>query len=240
MSATTPPPETATPPPATMNPALPYIVPMAGFLALTQVEAYLPVTGGQVSPFWYPLTYAAKVAIVAGLAWACRSSWRDLAPRPGPRDLILAVLLGLLVAFLWVGLDGRYPELPFLGKRSAFDPNTMRPAGKWAFLMVRMVGLVGLIPLIEELFYRSFLMRWIIDAEFTRVPIGRVTPLAVAVTSIVFGFTHPEWLPAVLTGFAWCVLVWRTRSVSACVVSHLVANLALGLYVIATGDWKYW
>jgi hypothetical protein len=61
-----------------------------------------------------------------------------------------------------------------------------------------------------------------------------------AATTAVFGFSHPEWLPAVLTGLAWGWLVWQMRSVSACVLSHAVANLALALYVMTTGQWKYW
>jgi CAAX prenyl protease-like protein len=214
---------------------------MVGFLALTSLEGYLPTRGGGVDPFWYPVVYAIKVAIVAALAWMCRSTWRDLAPRPSPGALALATALGLGVAAIWVGLDGRYPELPFLGgKRSSFDPNVMPRAGMVAFVAVRLLGLVVLVPLIEELFWRSFLMRWVIDQDFAQVPIGRVTPLAATVTSIAFGLAHPEWLPGLLTGLAWAWLVWSTKSLSACVISHAVANLALGLYVIATGDWKYW
>jgi CAAX prenyl protease-like protein len=214
---------------------------MVGFLALTAAEGYLPTRGGGIDPFWYPVVYAIKVAIVAVLAWMCRSTWRDLAPRPGPGALALATALGLGVAAIWVGLDGHYPELPFLGgKRSSFNPNVMPRAGMVAFVAVRLLGLVVLVPLIEELFWRSFLMRWVIDQDFARVPIGRVTPLAAAVTSVAFGLAHPEWLPGLITGLAWAWLVWQTRSISACVASHAVANLALGLYVIATGDWKYW
>ena len=108
------------------------------------------------------------------------------------------------------------------------------------FLAVRMFGLVVLVPLIEELFYRSFLMRWLIDPNYTRVPIGRVTPLGLAATTGVFAFSHPEWLPALLTGLAWGWLVGQTKSVSACVVSHAVANLALGVYVIARHAWRFW
>ena len=220
---------------------VPYVAPMVGFLALTAAEGYLPTRGGGVDPFWYPVVYALKVAIVAVLAWMSRSAWRDLQPRPGPGALALATALGLGVAALWVGLDGLYPELPFAGgKRSSFDPNAMPRAGMIAFVAVRLLGLVILVPLIEELFWRSFLMRWVIDPDFARVPIGKVTPLAAAVTSVAFGLAHPEWLPGLITGLAWAWLVWRTKSISACVVSHAVANLALGLYVIATGDWKYW
>ena len=63
--------------------------------------------------------------------------------------------------------------------------------------------------------------------------------MAAAVTSVVFALVHPEWLPALLTGALWAWLLWRTRSLSACMVSHATANLALGIYVIVTGDWKY-
>ena len=100
--------------------------------------------------------------------------------------------------------------------------------------------MVILVPLIEELFWRSFLIRWLVNPDFCKVPIGRVTPLAAGITSVVFAFSHPEWLPALLTGLLWAWLLWQTRSVSACVLSHAVANLALGLHVITTGDWKFW
>jgi membrane protease YdiL (CAAX protease family) len=64
--------------------------------------------------------------------------------------------------------------------------------------------------------------------------------LAAGVTSVFFALAHPEWLPALLTGLLWAGLLWRTKSLGACVVSHATANLALGLYVIAIGAWKYW
>ena len=80
------------------RPALPYVLPMAGFLLLTALEGALPTSGRGPDPFWYPLAYTIKVAVVAGLAWACRSSWRDLAPRPAPWVLALAAALGLVIA----------------------------------------------------------------------------------------------------------------------------------------------
>jgi uncharacterized protein len=178
--------------------------------------------------------------LVALVAWLYRSTWSDLRPIPSPGKLVLGAFVGLLVFVLWVGLEGRYPPLSFLGKRSAFDPAELGTAWKWAFITVRFLGLVLLVPLIEELFWRSFLIRWLIDPDFLKVPIGRVTPLAAGITSAVFALSHPEWLPALLTGLLWAWLLWQTRSLSACVLSHAVANLALGIYVVATGDWKYW
>src|SRR5262249_61453435 len=99
--------------------------------------------------------------------------------------------------------------------------------------------LVAVVPVVGELFWRSFLVRWLVDPDFQRVPIGKVTPLAVGITSVAFAVAHPEWLPALLTGLAWAGLLAWTRSLSACVISHAVANLALGVYVVTTGDWKF-
>jgi CAAX prenyl protease-like protein len=213
---------------------------MFAYVALGGVESYLPRVDNRPSPLWYPIAYAAKVAIVAGLAWWSRATWRDLRPAPSAGRVVLAALIGLLVTALWVGLDGLYPVLPFSGPRSEFDPTALAPMPRAAFIAIRMLGLVVLVPVVEELFWRSFLMRWLIDQEFQRVPIGKVTPLAAVVTSVFFALAHPEWLPALVTGLLWAWLLWHTRSLAACVISHAVANLALGLHVVISGAWKYW
>jgi CAAX prenyl protease-like protein len=213
---------------------LPYIAPMLTFLVLTNMEGYLP---GQS---WYPLAYTMKVLIVALVAWCYRSTWSDLRPLPQGIFLLLATMVGLVVFVFWVRLEGWYPALDYLGKRTGFDPSTLDPRWKWPFVAVRFTGLVVLVPLIEELFWRSFLVRWLINPDFWKVPIGQMTPLAAGVTSVLFGLSHPEWLPALLTGLLWAWLLWQTKSVTACVLSHSVANLAMGLHVLLTGDWKYW
>src|SRR4051794_28804708 len=86
------------PAPDTARAIAPYVIPMFGYLALSALEGYLPTAaGGRPSPVWYPLAYGAKVAIVAALMWACRSTWRDLSPRPGLKATALGVVVGLLV-----------------------------------------------------------------------------------------------------------------------------------------------
>ena len=219
---------------------LPYVVPMFAYVTLGGLEGYLPQLDSHPSPTWYPTAYALRVVIVAATVWYYRSIWKDLRPFPSFASIGLAVITGLLVTVLWVGLDGLYPIFPFLGKRVSFDPTRMSQAGRLAFYAVRLTGLVILVPLIEELFWRSFLIRWVIDPDFRRVPIGKVTLFSAAVTSVLFAAAHPEWLPAVLTGLLWAWLLHQTRSLAACLISHALANLALGIYVIQQGAWQFW
>lgn len=215
---------------------LAYVAPMFVYLVLTSLEASL---GGTSAGIGYPAAYAMKIALVAVVMWFCRSTWRDLRPWPSVGLIALAVGAGLLVTALWVGLDPYYPRFGWMGQRTPFDPDALAPLARLAFLAVRFFGLVLVVPLFEELFWRSFLMRWVVDPEFKRVPIGKVTALGAGVTSGLFALAHPEWLPALLTGLIWAGLLAATRSVSACVVSHVVANLALGIFVLATGRWEF-
>ncbi len=170
-----------------------YVAPLGMFLALTAAEGLVPHTESGPDPTWYPILYSIKIAIVSVLAWLYRSTWRDLRPRPGVGGLALAVGIGAAVAVGWVGMELglAYPKLPVTGERQAFDPYVLPMAGLVPFLTVRLYGLVILVPLIEELFWRSFLMRWLIDPDFERVPVGRVTWTAAGVTSVLFAAGAP-------------------------------------------------
>ncbi len=219
---------------AARYPWLPYIAPMFAFLLLTAAD-------GAVDKSLYPIAYSLKIAIVVLVVIACRSSWRDLKPRPSLSAILAAIVLGVIVAAGWVLLDGHYPEISLLGKRTGYDPSLLKPMARAAFLATRFFGLVMVVPLIEELFWRSFLIRWLIEPDFQNVPVGKVTRIAAALTSVGFAIGHPEWLPGLLTGLIWAGLLAWSKSVSACVISHAVANLALGIYVVKTGGeaWKF-
>jgi uncharacterized protein len=220
----------------------PWVAPMFVYVGLTQAESLIPE---QHHPTWYPIAYALKVLITVGIMLTvARPAWADLKRLPNAGGWLLAVVSGLAITGLWVGLDGTYPALPLLGgndARESYDPNVLAPVAMWAFLSVRMLGLAVVVPIFEELFWRSFLMRLVQDLDdFRRVPIGVVTPLAVVVTSVGFMLAHPEWLVALITGLIWAGLLAATRSVTACVVSHAVANLGLGIYVLVTGEYHFW
>jgi CAAX prenyl protease-like protein len=213
---------------------------MCAYVVLGAADRWLPKVDGQPSPLWYLAAYTARLIAVACLAWWYRSAWKDLRPFPTLPNLLLSVVIGLVVCGLWIGLDGLYPPIPGMERRVGFDPTSLAPIPRAAFIAARLTGLVALVPLVEELFWRSFLIRWLIDSDFKKVPIGRVTAMSAGMTSVFFALVHPEWLPALFTGLIWAWLLWHSKSVCSCFVSHVTANLALGVYIIVAGAWWFW
>lgn len=213
---------------------LPYVAPMALFVLLTAAEGY-------ASRELYPAVYAAKAALVAAALWGFRAAWRHEI-RASVRLLPAALLVGLIVFALWIGIDKAVPYPHLGGARTAFNPAAIdNDFFRVSFLVVRFFGLVLLVPVMEELFWRSFLLRWVSDPDdWATRPVGVFTLGALALVSGGFALAHPEWLVALLAGVAYAYLLQSTKSLWACIVAHGVTNLALGVYVLLTGDWKYW
>ena len=98
-----------------------------------------------------------------------------------------------------------------------------------------------MVPLIEELFYRGFLLRYVIDPDnFERAPVGKITAAALGVNVLLFTFSHPEWLVAAIFALAMCGLVARYKNLFVAIWAHGVTNLLLGIYVMYYQDWQYW
>jgi CAAX prenyl protease-like protein len=96
------------------------------------------------------------------------------------------------------------------------------------------------VPVMEELFWRSFLIRYVIASDFEKVPIGKFTWSSFLITSILFGSEHHFFLAGVMAGVAYNLLLNCTRSIALCIFSHAVTNLALGIYVLASNKWYFW
>ncbi len=207
-----------------------YVSPMALFLAFTWA-------GGRW-PAWYPASYVAKTLVVAALiAWF----WRWYTPIRWTH-LGIGALVGALVFVQWVGMERLLPAYP-RPARTVFDPIAHFGAGAalWGFVALRWLGASLLVPVMEELFWRDFLWRWVIDPRFERVEVGRWDPKAYVIVAIAFGVgVHTEWLTAIVTGLIYGALLVRTRSLGACIVAHGVTNALLGGYVLLTRDWVFW
>ena len=220
-----------------LPPWVPYAAPFALFLLLTTLEAKLPLS-------LYPVVYTVKIVLVTGLLLLLSRSFPEA--RPGGTGWALAAALGVLLCLMWVWVTPHSPPLPaFLGggKRIGFDPGAAfaTKAGLISFLAVRFFGLVVVVPIIEELFYRSFLLRFVSDPEnFLKVPVGTFTGVALVLSVALFTLSHPEWLAAAIFALVLCLLVRLTKNLFACILCHATTNLLLGIYVLHSGQWQYW
>ena len=201
------------------------------FGVLTGLEGYLPAS-------MYAVAYATKAVAVTAALLMWRQPLRDI--KPDFRVVLPSILLGLVVFVAWVGLDKAIPYL-HLGQRVGFDPHSLpMPLITAAFVVVRFYGLVLMVPVMEEIFWRSFLLRYVTHINFLSLPVGTFSFRALAVVIAASALAHPEWLVAAVANVVYCAWIRRTRSLLATIVAHAVTNAALGAYVMATGDWQYW
>lgn len=108
-------------------------------------------------------------------------------------------------------------------------------------LFWRTVRASTVIPVAEELFWRAWLMRWIINNDFQKIALGTYFPKAFWITALLFGAEHgPYWDVGLLTGIIYNLWMIRSKSLGDCVLMHAVTNLLLSLYVVAYSQWQYW
>jgi hypothetical protein len=111
----------------------------------------------------------------------------------------------------------------------------------WPVLALRMIRAVVIVPIAEELFWRAWLMRWLIDQDFERVPLGRYTAQSFWLVAALFASEHgPYWDVGFAAGVLYNWWMVRTRSLGDLILAHAVTNFSLRVYVIAFGKWEYW
>lgn len=182
------------------------------------------------------------VKILVGL-W-CVVEMRALVPEMRWAVSWEAVLAGMLVFIIWVGLDPYYPKFNFLFKQGApWNPFKQFGAGSaagWFFVAVRTLGSALVVPPLEETFYRSFLYRYLVRINFTAMPLNQMHWLSFFVTSLLFGFAHYQWLAGVLCGLSYQGLVIRKNRLGDAMTAHAITNFLLGVYIPGRGAWQFW
>lgn len=214
----------------------PFVV-FVGLLALSKV-APLPALAIQAG-------FVAIMAVVLAVVFL---------PAPGRAAFDLRVrhwvstpLIGVAVFAIWIAPDRLFPgyhhfwlfENPVMGRLQA--GLSAEDRGHVAILWLRALRAVAIVPVVEELFWRGWLMRWLISAPFEAVPLGTWSAQAFWIVALLFASEHgPYWDVGLAAGviFNWWMV--RTRSLGDLVAAHAITNACLSAYVVWTGRWEYW
>ena len=218
------------------HPAIPYVAPFVTFMLFVALAHWLPVSPALL----YPLRVVVVAAVLMG--W----SRHLISFRAG--YWVSSIVVGIVVFVLWIAPDMLEPayrshwlfDNALVGSaRSSVPPHAK---GDLIFLAFRVIGSVALVPPIEELFWRGWLMRWLIRPEgFESVRLGTYTHYSFWVTAVLFAAEHgPYWDVGLLAGIVYNWWMVRTGRLADCIVAHAVTNGVLAAYVLYSGRWEYW
>ncbi|HEX8606890.1 MAG TPA: CAAX prenyl protease-related protein [Pseudoduganella sp.] len=211
---------------------LPFAMYMA-FIAIADLLARLGLTADDLR--WL---YPVKIALVVAVLWAYRRHYTELAWQAVRWPaLVVACVAGVVVLVLWVNLDAAWMQM---GVSAGFNPTGADGRIDWLLVVLRIAGAALVVPVMEELFWRSFMMRWIERHDFLNVIPATVGLKAVVVSVILFGVEHNLWLAGIVAGIAYSLLYMRTGNLWTAVLAHAVTNGLLGVWVVATANWTYW
>jgi CAAX prenyl protease-like protein len=207
--------------------ALPFVAPFLVFTLFLALESWVPDRHYLLYPF--------KTIAVAAVIFWFRKDLPDL--RPGAP--LFSVLIGIIAVVIWVGLDPVlvHYDQPLLG----LNPFQLYPPS-WAWFLFgfRVLGIALVVPVMEELFWRGFLMRYLISEDFTKVALGTYRPVSFLVTTGFFAAVHgEEWPLAVIAGLLYGGWFIWTRNLGNVMLAHGVTNLALALYCLLENDWHF-
>jgi uncharacterized protein len=215
--------------------SVPYVLPFAAFVGMLSVSPHLRFLG-----VWeYPI----GVVVLAALIWYFSRHVLHFRIRKP----LLTVAIGIGVFAIWIAPETLFPAYRQHWLFSNFLTGALTVSisdahrSEWFVLASRTVRAAVLVPIIEELFWRAWLMRWLIRSDIATVPLGAWTWSSMAISVALFGSEHgPYWEVGLIAGLAYNVVMIRTRSLGDCIFAHAVTNGLLSAYVIATGKWHYW
>ena len=239
-----------------------HVLPLAIFMAFMLL---LQLLGGLIewkhpdAPWWrqdpaqfiYPIQTVVSIALLIHY-WRCYTfdwSWRWG---------LIGGVFGVVGIACWLLPTTLYDVLGYTGKTGGwlnalgvaarsdgFNPGVFdNPVAYWASLSMRMLRAAVVVALVEEIFWRGFLMRFVCDwdGEYWRQPFGRASRLSYLIVTGLFIFSHGalDWAGAFVYGsLTYLLCVW-SKNLGACVIMHVTANFLMGLYIMAYGKFGLW
>jgi len=211
-----------------------YIAPFLAFVGIMALEKVVPLP-----PQWL---YAVRFVVVCAVIAVFSRQYLSFRP-----SLPLASIgIGVAVFVVWIAPDYLFGyrhhwlfENSITGTAtSSFSPHLKQNVG---FMVMRSLSSAILVPILEELFWRGWMMRWLIDTDFQKVQLGKYVPSAFWIVAVLFASEHgPYWEVGLAAGIIYNWWIVRTRNLADCIVAHGVTNAVLALYVVLTDQWQYW
>ena len=225
------------------SPTTARVAPFVVFLALTFCQGQF----GAASAYWF---YLAKTLVGVWLIWEMRPFVAEMRWAVSWE----AVVVGVGVFAMWVGIDPYYLKLDDLmtkiglGKFVGAGQLPWNPHAQfggnvtlaWLMIIVRIAGSTYVVPPLEEVFFRSFLYRYIARPDFLSVPIGQFAGMPFMITSLFFGLEHHQWLAGILCGAAYQWLVLRKNRLGDAMTAHAITNCLLGVWIVWKHAWQFW
>jgi exosortase E/protease (VPEID-CTERM system) len=209
------------------SPAAPWLMPMLALLAVMMATQAMSAGG-------FDALYPVRVIVVGGVIWHYRrmysmALWTWSVP---------AVAMGLAVFALWIALEP--VGSADAAANSPSNPSHLAPHWAALWLAFRVVGSIITVPIAEELAFRGFLLRRLVAEDFQSVSMTRFTWLSFLASSLLFGLMHGRVVAGTLAGMGFALVMYRRGRLGEAVVAHSVANIAIAVYVPATGHWSMW
>jgi CAAX prenyl protease-like protein len=229
--------DTAVPPPVplTRHPAVPYVLPFAIFLFFLAVQSHIPLD----QKIEFPL----RVLILGAVLWFFSRHVIDLRVR----NFAGSTGIGVVVFVIWVAPDLLWPDYRshwlFQNLLTGTRDSSIAEGVRTDFLVLffRTLRAVIIVPIVEELFWRGWLMRWLVSSEFHKLPLGAYTRSAFWITAVLFASEHgPYWEVGLIAGIAYNWWIIRTRSLGDLIYTHAVTNACLCAFILLTNRWEYW
>jgi exosortase E/protease (VPEID-CTERM system) len=203
---------------------------MAMLMPFLVLLGSLMVTGAMADGFdrFYPIrVVAVSGALIAFFhtyrKWDWDWSW-------------ISVGIGCLVFIVWVALDGTAADSAATGAGIA----KLGAGERTIWLGFRVVGSVLVVPLVEEMAFRGYLLRRLTAGDFESNAARRFNWVAFGLSSTAFGLLHGRWVAGIVAGMMFALAQYRRGKLADAIAAHFTANALIALLALMTGAWALW
>jgi uncharacterized protein len=221
--------------PALEHPAVPYVAPFAIFIFFLAIQNLIPLPQA--------VEFGLRIVILTAAIWFFSRKVLDF----GMSQPLGTIAIGLAVFLLWIAPDTLFPGYRdhwlFRNSLTGGVSSSLQAgsAEDGLTLLLRSLRAILIVPIVEELFWRGWLMRWLIKPDFQQVPLGTYETRAFWIVALLFAAEHgPYWDVGLIAGAIYNWWMVRTRRLGDLIWAHAITNAALCAYVLYTKKWEYW